>query len=149
MNVSENFRSREVKPTEESKLFEKVLEEAHLQEMAAVGELRGPKIGHFYLEVFSDEYEHETPHLTLEVPQKPKKKAVAKIVIPEEQPSETDEPEFLWIEDGFAVSGMLRREIAKWFATPGKRGLTGWDRACEFWEGQAKSISWGQKLKDE
>ena len=132
----------------ENKLFEKVLAEARFQEMAAVGELKGPKIGHYYLEVFSREYEHETPHVTLEIPRIPKK-PVAKIIIPKEQPSKTDEPKFLWIEDGFAISKVLKQEIAKWFATPGKRRLTGWERACEFWEGQAKSISWGQGPKDE
>jgi hypothetical protein len=53
----------------------------HFQEMDAVGEIKNPKIGKFYLEVFSNEYKNETLHVTLEIPQKPNKIPVSKIEI--------------------------------------------------------------------
>jgi hypothetical protein len=132
----------------EEKLFEEVLMEAHLQEMAAVGELKGPKIGHYYLEVFSREYEHEAPHVTLEEPRKPHKLVVAKIALPEEQPKPSDDPVFMWTKNGFAASKDLRKAIAEWLASIHRDGLTGWQISKLFWEGQAKAISWGQRLKD-
>jgi len=132
----------------EKKLFEDVIEEARLQEMAAVGELKGPKIGHYYLEVFSREYEHETPHITLEIPRSPHKLVVAKIRISNEQPEATDDPVFIWMKDGFAASKELRKAISEWLAAVYKDGLTGWQVSRLFWEGQAKAVSWGQRLKD-
>jgi hypothetical protein len=135
----------------EKSLVEKFLENQgtqieHYQEMAAVGEIKNPKAGHFYLEVFSREYKNKTPHVTLELPQKPKKIPVAKIKIPKEQPKINTEPEFIWIKEGFIISNFLKKEIQKWFATQNGK-MTGWERASEFWNGQAQAISWGQISK--
>ena len=132
---------------DKEKLFEEVLKEdglEHLQEMAAVGEIRSSKVGHFYLEVFSREYEHETPHVTLEIPQSKNKYPVAKIEIPKEQPSLEDEPNFLWVQDDFTISKSLKKEIQKWFVEKDRRNLTGWDKSSMYWEDQSKAVSWGK-----
>jgi hypothetical protein len=114
------------------------------REMAAVGEIQGPKIGHYYLEVFSREYKNETPHITLELPRKPKKIPMAKIEIKPNQPGQEDEPNFLWLRRKFTISNDLKKAIQDWLVTPGKYGLTGWERSRDFWEAQVKSVLWGQ-----
>jgi hypothetical protein len=114
------------------------------QEMAAVGELQGPKTGHYYLEVFSREYKNETPHITLELPQKPKKIPMAKIEIKPNQPGQDDEPNFIWIKENFTIPNVLKKAIQDWLARENEDGLTGWKISRIFWENQAKSISWGQ-----
>lgn len=116
----------------------------HFQEMAAVGELQGPKIGCYYLEVFSRDYKTENPHITLELPKKPKKVPITKIEIKPNQPGSNDEPVFLWVREKFTVSNDLKKAIQDWLVAPNKYGLTGWERSKDFWEAQAKSISWGQ-----
>jgi hypothetical protein len=129
------------------KIFEEVLKENELeqfQEMAAVGEIKSPKTGHYYLEVFSREYKHETPHVNLEKPRNKSKFVVAKIEIPKEQPNIDDEPNILWIRENFTIHNSLKNEIQKWFVERNKNGLTGWQLANIFWESQAQSISWGQ-----
>jgi hypothetical protein len=130
------------------KLFEEILNSSkRIREMSAVGELKGPKIGHYYLEVFSREYKDETPHVTLEIPQGSRKLLVAKIELSENQPSEKDEPNFIWIRKNFTIFNSLKKEIMKWLATSDEDGLTGWRNARKYWDSQAKSISWGQLKK--
>jgi hypothetical protein len=126
------------------KIKEKEETDLHFQEMAAVGELQGPKIGHYYLEVFSREYKNETPHITLELPQKPKKLLMAKIEITQNQPSRNDKPNFLWIKEKFTISHALEKAIQDWLVDKNEDGLTGWEISRIFWKNQAKSVSWGQ-----
>ncbi|GHU79020.1 hypothetical protein FACS189462_4420 [Spirochaetia bacterium] len=118
----------------------------HFQEIAAVGEIQNPKTGNFYLEVYSHEYEKETPHVALELPQKPNILLAAKIEIKPEQPGPDEDPHFIWIRDRFTISTILKEEIQKWFVTPDEDGLTGWDKAQMYWDAQAKSVSWGVPL---
>jgi hypothetical protein len=123
---------------------EKTTSSDHFQEMAAVGELQGPKIGHYYLEVFSKEYKNETPHITLELPQKPKKIPMAKIEIKLSQPGPNDEPRFLWVREKFIISKDLKKAIQDWLVDENEDGFTGWKISQILWKNQAKSISWGQ-----
>jgi hypothetical protein len=127
------------------KLKEKIIPSInHFQEMAAVGELQGPKIGHYYLEVFSREYKNETPHITLELPQKPKKIPMVKIEIKPEQPGPSDKPNLLWVREKFTVSNDLEKAIQDWLTGENEDGLTGWKISQILWKNQAKSVSWGQ-----
>ena len=133
------------------KTFKEIHEESQdlepLKEMAAVGEIRSPKVGHFYIEVFSREYKTETPHATLLKPQSGGKIPLIKIAIPTQQPNQNDEPKFIWIRDGFTVSNSLKKEIQNWFVTKDEDGLTGWQLANTFWKKQAQAVSWGQLQK--
>jgi hypothetical protein len=141
---------RILKHIKENELYENIQERLteetldHFQEMAAVGEIQNPKIGKFYLEVFSNEYENETPHVTLELPQKPNKLPVAKIEIKTEQPGPNDEPNFIWVRDKFTISNVLKKEIQKWFVGRNEDNLSGWKISQIFWKNQAKSVSWGK-----
>jgi hypothetical protein len=116
----------------------------YFQDMAAVGELQGPKTGHYYLEVFSGEYKNETPHITLELPQKTKKIPMAKIEIKPNQPKLHDDPNFIWVEENFTVSHDLKKAIQNWLVSEDENGLTGWKTSLIFWNNQAKSVAWGQ-----
>jgi hypothetical protein len=115
-----------------------------LKEMAMIGELNGPKIGKYLIEVFSNEYEHETPHITLELPRKPRRLPIAKVEIPSNQPALTDIPNVLWVEKDFNLSNKVLDALASWYCETDEDGLTGWQNARRFWKNQAKSFSWGQ-----
>jgi hypothetical protein len=112
------------------------------QEMAMIGKIEGPKTGKYLLEVFSDEYENESPYFNLELPQKESRLVVAKVEITANQPALDDEPNILWVRDGYTLSNQVKEEIAKWLVAM-EDGITGWQKAKMLWAGQAESKSWG------